>query len=97
MKRKVVMLMLVHALLFQHVGVFAADQSETASATPSTAAILADIFALRLGGLIGTICGTVGFIISLPVTVPTKKTNPVGEMLVITPLNYTFTRPLGKI
>ena len=97
MKRKVLMLMLVYALLFQHVGVFAADQPKTAQEKPSTEAILADIFALRLGGLIGTICGTVGFIVSLPVTVPTKKIDPVGEMLVITPLNYTFTRPLGKI
>ena len=97
MKRKLLMLILVFALLFQNAGVFAADQSETASAKPSTAAILADIFALRLGGLIGTICGTVGFIVSLPVTVPTKKIDPVGEMLVITPFNYTFTRPLGEI
>jgi hypothetical protein len=97
MKRKVLMLMLVYALLFQNVGVFAADQPKTAQEKPSTAAILADIFALRLGGLIGTICGTMGFIVSLPVTVPTKKIDPVGEMLVITPLNYTFSRPLGKI
>jgi len=96
MKRKVLMLMLVFALLFQNVGVFAADQSATASPKPSTGAILADIFALRIGGLIGTICGTLGFIVSLPVTVPTKKIDPVGEMLVITPLNYTFTRPLGE-
>ena len=96
MKRKVLMLMLISTLLFPNVGVFAADQSETASAKPSAGAILADIFALRIGGLIGTICGTVGFIISLPVTVPTKKIDPVGEMLVITPLNYTFTRPLGE-
>ena len=97
MKQKVLMLMLVYTLLFQHAGVFAADQSETAQEKPSTAVILADIFALRLGGLIGTICGTMGFVVSLPVTVPTKKIDPVGEMLVITPLNYTFTRPLGKI
>ena len=97
MKRKMLILMMVCALLFECAGVFAANQSQTESAKPSTAAILADIFALRPAGLIGSIFGTVGFIIALPVTVPTKKIDPVGEMLVITPLRYTFSRPLGQM
>jgi sporulation protein YlmC with PRC-barrel domain len=32
----------------------------------------------------------------LPVTIPTKKVDSIGQDLVIAPFHYTFERPLGK-
>ena len=92
-----VLLLVVCILLAGYSGAFASGQSQKASAKPSTAAICADIFALRPAGLIGSIFGAVGFVIGLPVTIPTKKIATVGEILVVTPLRFTFERPLGKM
>ena len=74
---------------------YAAGQSQR-STKPSAAAIAADLIVLRPVGLIGTILGACGFIIALPVTVPTKKVDSIGQDLVIAPFHYTFERPLGK-
>jgi sporulation protein YlmC with PRC-barrel domain len=46
--------------------------------------------------LIGTVLGTCGFIVTLPVTIPLKKVDAIGKDLVIAPFHYTFERPLGK-
>jgi len=97
MKRMIVLIMVMSALTFMHKTSCVASEPQRASSKPSPAAIVADILVLRPGGLIGTILGTAGFLISLPVTWPEKKTETVGEMLVITPLHFTFDRPLGKM
>jgi hypothetical protein len=93
------MIVLIIALLlfFVNTGVFAANQTPRASTKLSAADIVADIFLLRPAGFIGTILGTAGFVITLPVTLPTKKTDSASKMLIITPFDYTFNRPLGKI
>jgi hypothetical protein len=74
----------------------AAGQAQRASTKPSAAAIAADLIVLRPVGLIGTLLGACGFVISLPVTIPTKKVDSIGQDLVIAPFHYTFERPLGK-
>ena len=76
--------------------VFAAGQAQRSSSKPSASAIAADIVFLRPIGLIGTILGTCGFIVTLPVTIPLKKVDAIGQDLVIAPFHYTFERPLGK-
>jgi hypothetical protein len=66
-------------------------------AKPSPAIIVADVLLLRPLVLAGTILGGAAFVISLPVTLPFKTTEPVAKHLVIEPLNFTFERPLGKM
>jgi len=95
--RRMIMLIIALVLFFVNTGVFAANQTPRASTKPSAAEIVADIFVLRPAGLIGTILGTAGFVITLPVTLPTKKTESASKLLIITPFDYTFNRPLGKI
>ena len=95
--RRMIMLIIALVLLFVNTGVFAANQTPRASAKPSAAEIIADIVVLRPAGFIGTILGTAGFVVTLPVTLPTKKTDSASKMLIITPFDYTFNRPLGKI
>jgi hypothetical protein len=74
----------------------AAGEAQRSSSKPSASAIAADIVFLRPIGLIGTILGACGFIITLPVTIPVKKVDSIGQDLVIAPFHYTFERPLGK-
>lgn len=74
----------------------AAGEAQRASAKPSAAAIAADLIVLRPIGLIGTVLGTCGFVVTLPVTIPLKKVDSIGQDLVIAPFHYTFERPLGK-
>lgn len=64
---------------------------------PSTGAVVLDILLLRPLGFCGTILGASAFVISLPVSVPFKKTDEASKILVLEPYNYTFERPLGKI
>ena len=64
---------------------------------PSKAAIVADILTLRPLGFIGTILGSVAFVISLPVTLPSDSYKEVGETIVMKPAYFTFNRPLGKM
>jgi hypothetical protein len=77
--------------------VLANDQEAKSSPTPSTTAKVVDGLVLRPVGIIGTILGSAVFVISLPITLPTKKTNEAGKTLVITPFNWTFDRPMGKM
>ena len=49
-----------------------------------------DILVLRPLGLCGTILGASAFVVSLPVTVPFKKTDEVSKILVMEPYDYTF-------
>jgi hypothetical protein len=70
---------------------------DSSSGGPSTGAVVLDILVLRPLGLCGTILGASAFVISLPVTVPFKKTDEASKMLVMEPYGYTFERHLGKI
>jgi hypothetical protein len=62
---------------------------------PSAEAILADVIFLRPAGFIATVLGTAIYIISLPVSLPTRSANAVAEKMVLAPGRYTFTRPIG--
>src|SRR5262245_33693567 len=64
-------------------------------AEPPAEAIVADVLLLRPAGLVATIFGTIIFVISLPVSLPTGSASIVAEKMVIAPGKYTFVRPLG--
>jgi hypothetical protein len=97
MKRIMTTLLIVFFVLSVNLVVFADDQKTTSHPEPSTAAIIADVIALRPAGLIGTILGGAAFLISLPVTLPTNTYKQTGETLFMKPAKYTFNRPLGQM
>ena len=68
-----------------------ADESEKWAGEP----LLADLFIARPLGLIQSIVGAVGFIVSIPVAVPLGSTRTAFELLLHEPFSYTFQRPLG--
>ncbi len=67
------------------------------SGGPSAGAIVADALVLRPLGFCGTVLGAAAFVISLPVTLPTRRTDEASRILVVTPYQYTFERPLGRM
>ena len=77
-----------------------ADYSMAASARfeePSGPEYLFDIVFLRPVGVLSTVVGTAAFIVSLPISIPTRTADDAAEKLVFAPYHYTVTRPLGRI
>lgn len=66
------------------------------STTDSEAMLLDTIF-LRPVSLVGVAVGAAAWIVSLPFSLPSGSTGQAWDALVETPLNYTFSRPLGDI
>jgi hypothetical protein len=58
--------------------------------------IVLDLVVARPLGLVAIGVGTAAFVVSLPFTMLTGTVEPVGEKLVVAPLKFTFTRPLGR-
>jgi len=77
-----------------------ADYSKAASARvedPSGPEYFLDIVVLRPVGLVTTVIGTAVYIVSLPISIPTKSADKAAEKLVFAPFDYTFKRPLGVL
>jgi hypothetical protein len=78
-------------------------RAETSYPPPATSAdvpaeaILADVLLLRPFGFAATLLGTAVFIVSLPLSLPTRSVNTVANKLVVEPAKYTFVRPIGQI
>jgi hypothetical protein len=66
------------------------------SATDGEAMLLDTVF-LRPVSLVGVAVGAAAWIVSLPFSLPSNSTGEAWDALVQTPLNYTFTRPLGDV
>lgn len=66
------------------------------STTDSEAMLLDTVF-LRPVSLVGVAVGAAAWIVSLPFSLPSGSSGEAWGALVETPLNYTFTRPLGNI
>jgi len=64
-------------------------------AAPDPALITADALLVRPVSLVGTIFGSLVFVISLPVSVPSKSVHRTARALVVKPAHATFKRPLG--
>ena len=67
------------------------------SKEPKAEEMLIDIILLRPLGLAATALGAAAYVISLPISLPTKSAKTAGQKLVVDPAKYTFTRPLGHI
>jgi hypothetical protein len=60
-------------------------------------AMLLDTVFLRPVSLVGAAVGAAAWIVSLPFSLPSGSTGEAWNALVETPLNYTFSRPLGDV
>ncbi len=81
-------------------GTSAAQSASQTTPSPSeraAGAIVLDFFLLRPLGLLGTAIGSAIYVVTLPVSLPTRSAQHVAEQLVIAPAQYTFTRPLGQV
>lgn len=94
MNRPVTYLIILFLVMSLNNLAFAGDSSP---GDPSAGAVVADILALRPLGFCGLILGTAAFVISLPVSIASKKTEEVSRILLEEPYRYTFERPLGKM
>ena len=72
---------------------FAKDDS---SGKPSVKDILGDVLCIRPLGAIEMAFNSLFFVISLPVTIPLKKTNEAEEFFIKDPYNFYFNRGLGE-
>ena len=92
--------LLVAALVFPPVGFSAFAQSDHPAGTqgnPSGTDMVADLFLLRPVGIIATAFGTACWIVSLPVSGPTKTSGETWKKLVAEPAEFTFARPMGDV
>ena len=62
---------------------------------PDGAEMLADAVIVRPMTLVASAVGAVGWVLSLPFTIPGGNVGEVGQALVADPLKYTFLRPVG--
>ena len=67
------------------------------SSDVSAEAILVDGFILRPAGVLATIVGSLAFVVTLPVSIPTRSVDKAAQKLVVDPAKYTFARPMGQI
>ncbi len=63
----------------------------------SSPMMVLDVAFLRPLGLVSTVVGTAIFIVTLPISIPTKSADDVASKMVYAPFNYTFRRPIGMI
>jgi hypothetical protein len=67
-----------------------------ADARPGGLAMAADVVIGRPLGLIGAVIGTSLFLVGLPFEALSGDVAGPGKRLVVEPLQFTFTRPLGE-
>ena len=92
-----VVFLLVAALVFSPLGAMATEQVGSTQGDPTGTDMVADLFLLRPVGVVATAFGAACFLISLPVTGPTKTTKSSWDTLVADPAEFTFARPMGEV
>ena len=94
MKRMIIFLM-VSFFVFSFNGLlFAKDDS---SEDLSTLEVVGDVLWVRPLGFMNIALGATVFVVSLPVTIPLKKTDEAKEFLITYPYYYYFKRPLREM
>ncbi len=62
----------------------------------SLAAVSVDLLAVRPLGFASTVVGLLGYVVTLPFSIPGDNDDVVWENLVKEPAAYTFKRPMGE-
>jgi len=94
MKRMMILLVVSFFLFSFSVPLFAKDDSSRNLSAPE---VVLDVLWVRPQGFMHIVIGPAAFVISLPVTIPLKKTEEAKEFLITYPFYYFFKRPLGKM
>jgi len=96
--RKLLTYILAFALALSNI-TFSANVAayEIESQEPTGGTMLADAFMVRPFMLVGTILGTVTYIVTLPFSLLGGNAGEAGKTLVVEPAAYTFVRPLGQL
>jgi|SRR6478735_484344 len=68
---------------------------ETYPGDADSGAMAADLIFVRPVALVSSVVGAAIFVVTLPFTLPTQSAEEAGRVLVSSPLEYTFNRPLG--
>ena len=55
-----------------------------------------DVLIIRPVALVGTVLGTVLFVVALPFSIPSGSVKMTAQKLIVEPFKYTFTRPPGE-
>jgi uncharacterized membrane protein YfcA len=93
-------LIMVITMSFFAVPIFAQDVYKTwqpPNAEPNGEKMLWDALVMRPAGLITCVLGIGGFIVSLPFALTSQTQNQTFDSLVVEPINYTFSRPIGLL
>lgn len=85
------------ALLAWVLGALPARADEASATGDKGTDMVVDLVVLRPLGLVATVLGAVGFVVSLPFTVPSGSVEETAHELVARPAEYTFSRPLGDL
>lgn len=70
-------------------------QMDSSGEAPETGEMIADAAVVRPMTLWASAIGAVGWIVTLPFTLPSGSAGDVGKAWVADPLGYTFCRPVG--
>lgn len=71
--------------------------SARAYTTANTAEVAADALIVRPISFVGTVLGSIAFVVTLPFTAPCHGVDTAANALVVAPAQFTFTRPLGEV
>lgn len=94
-KRSTILLITL-CLIFSIIGPVAAGES-TESNNIDNDLMIFDMILARPAGLISIGVGTTVFVLSLPFTLCSRNVKYTAHKLIVEPINYTFTRPLGQM
>jgi hypothetical protein len=94
MKRMITFSMVFFLVFFFSGPLLARDDSSGDLSTPE---VVGDILWVRPLGFMQIALGATAFVISLPVTIPLKKTDEAKEFLITYPYNYFVKRPLREM
>jgi len=92
--KKMIIFVMVFSIVFLFRGfVFADDHS---FGKPSVGDVLGDVLCIRPLGAVELAFNSVFFAVSLPVTIPLKKTKEAEAFFIKDPYNFYFNRGLGE-
>jgi hypothetical protein len=93
-------IVMVLVITFSAAPLFSQDVYKTwqpRNAEPNGEKVLWDALVMRPAGLITCVLGIGGFIVSLPFALTSQTQNQAFDSLIVEPINYTFSRPIGLL
>jgi hypothetical protein len=93
MKRRIIFVMVFVSVLSFNGLLLAKDDPSGDLSAPE---VVGDVLWVRPLGVMQIVVGAAAFVISLPVTLPLKKTDEAKEFLITYPYYYFMKRPLSE-